>query len=393
MHLPDSEVMRDATRPNVVIFRRELLRYSETFITNQARFLERYSPLLVGTRRGDLPLSSLPVEAKRLLPSRFAKLAEFGLMHGRTPPNFHRMLRHTELVHAHFGPDGTLVLPTLCRTPFRAMPFFVTFHGFDATVADDAMRTRGRVANHFVDSRRALFARANRIIAVSEFVRSRLVATGADPHKVIVHYIGIDTDFFWAPERSEAPQPSVLFLGRLHEKKGATDLIHALARLRSDGLSAACTVAGSGPEEEAVHTLARDLRVEVRFVGAVDPRRARELLHGARVLCVPSTTASSGDSEGFGLVFAEAQACGVPVVSYRSGGVPEAVVDKETGLLATERDVDDLALQLRALLTDDEQWFRMSSAGRTRTVAKFDLRRQTALLEGIYDDARNPSGS
>jgi glycosyltransferase involved in cell wall biosynthesis len=375
------------------MFRRELLRYSETFIANQARALTRYSPFVMGTRRADLPLTQLGVEAGTMLPSKFAKVSELGLLHGVTPPRFHRVLRHADLVHAHFGPDAALLVPSLSRARFRATPLLATFHGFDATGNDDALRALGRVADNFVNARPALFRRANTIIAVSEFIRRRLVATGADPRKVIVHYIGIDTTFFWAPTRTAPPPPSILFLGRLHEKKGATDLLLALARLNKHGVPIACTIAGSGAEESTVRRLAQDLRLDVRFVGPVDAHRARDLLHETRVLCVPSMTASTGDAEGFGLVFAEAQACGVPVVSYRSGGVPEAVADNETGLLATERDIEGLSTRLDTLLTDDETWLRMSTCARWRTVAKFDLAQQTAALERIYDQCRGLPGS
>jgi len=352
-----------SARPSVVIFRRELLHYSETFIVNQARALQRYSPFLVGTRRADLPLSQLGVDATTMLPAQFAKVSELGLLHGVTPPRFHRLLRRADLVHAHFGPDAALLVPSLSRARFRATPLLATFHGFDATSTDDALCALGRIAGHFVGARPALLRRASTIIAVSEFVRTRLVAAGADPRKVIVHYIGIDTGFFWAPARSAPPPPSVLFLGRLHEKKGPADLLRALARLHAQGLPVACTMAGSGEQESTLRSLAQELRLDVRFVGAVDAQRARDLLHATRVLCVPS------DAEGFGLVFAEAQACGVPVVSYRSGGVPEAVADNETGLLVTERDIEGLSARLHARLTDDETWLRMSACGCRRTVA------------------------
>jgi colanic acid/amylovoran biosynthesis glycosyltransferase len=309
-------------------------------------------------------------------------------LHGAAPPAFRRRLGSADLVHAHFGPDATLIVPVLSRGRYRATPFVVTFHGFDATATDDALRASGRVAGRFVDTRPALFRRADTIVAVSEFVRTRLVAAGADPGKVIVHYIGIDTGFFWTPERSAPPPPSVLFLGRLHEKKGTADLFHALARLRIRGIEVGCTVAGTGAEEPSLRRLAHELRLDVRFVGAVDADRARDLLHATRVLCAPSLTAESGDTEGFGLVFLEAQACGVPVVSYRSGGVPEAVADGETGLLTTERDIEGLADRLHRVLTDDELWLRMSACGRRRTVEQFDLARQTALLEDVYDECR-----
>jgi glycosyltransferase involved in cell wall biosynthesis len=371
-----------STLPNVLVFRRELLRYSETFIANQAKALQRYTPHLVGTRRADLPPLELGVDASLLMPTRLAKVSEFDLLHGVAPPALRSRLRHADLVHGHFGPDAALLVRVLSRGRLRAMPFLVTFHGFDATDSDAALRAHGRVAGSFVKARPALFRRADTIVAVSEFVRTRLVAQGADPGKIIVHYIGIDNGFFWTPERSVPPPPSVLFLGRLHEKKGPADLFRALARLGAEGLPVTCTVAGTGDEETALRELARQLRLEVRFVGAFDARRARELLHDARALCVPS------HSEGFGLVFLEAQACGVPVVSYRVGGVPEAVADGETGLLAPERDVEGLADRLRTVLTDDELWLRMSGCGRRRTVEHFDLTRQTARLEDIYDECR-----
>jgi len=373
----------DGTPPtNVVIFRRELLRPSETFIVNQARSLQRHAPHLVGTRLVDIPRSELGVDATTVLPPQLAKVAEFGLLHGVTTPGFRRRLRDAGLVHAHFGPDAAVLVPVLSRGPLRTAPFLATFHGFDATDSDDALRAGGRIAGAFVESRPALFRRADAIIAVSDFVRTRLVSAGADPGKVIVHYIGIDTGFFWAPARSQAPPLSVLFLGRLHEKKGPADLLRALAQLHARGVAAVCTMAGSGVEEPALRRLARDLRIDVRFVGSFGAEQARELLHAARVVCVPS------HSEGFGLAFLEAQACGVPVVSYRTGGIPEAVADGETGLLATERDVDGLADRLQTLLTDDELWLRMSTCGQRRTAEQFDLARQTAALEDIYDNCR-----
>jgi glycosyltransferase involved in cell wall biosynthesis len=371
------------TPPSVLIFRRELLRYSETFIVNQARALQRYAPHLVGTRLVDLPVDELGVDATTVLPARLAKVAEFGLVQGVTTPGLRSRLERSDIVHAHFGPDAALLVPVLSRARTRATPLLATFHGFDANDSDEALRAQGRITGRFVDMRPRLFERASAILAVSEFMRTRLIAAGADPRKVIVHYIGIDTGFFWTPERSAPPPPSVLFLGRLHEKKGPADLLRALARVDTQGVKPPCVIAGTGTEEAALRNLAHDLRLDVSFVGAVDAPRARELLRAARAVCVPS------HSEGFGLVFLEAQACGIPVVSYRTGGVPEAVADGETGLLATEGDIEGLAGRLHTLLTDDERWLRMSTRGRERTVEQFDLGRQTAKLEAIYDECRS----
>ncbi len=77
---------------------------------------------------------------------------------------------------------------------------------------------------------------------------------------------------------------------------------------------------------------------------------------------------------------------GVPVASFLSGGIPEAVAHGETGLLAAERDVEGLAANIKRLLSDEELWQTMSQQARERVRERFDLKRQTRLLENIYSD-------
>jgi glycosyltransferase involved in cell wall biosynthesis len=85
------------------------------------------------------------------------------------------------------------------------------------------------------------------------------------------------------------------------------------------------------------------------------------------------------------MVFIEAQAMGLPVVSTRSGGIPEAVKDGETGLLVTERDPRALAEAILKLMQDDELWQRFSLAGRIRVLDNFNLFKQTRRLEYVFE--------
>jgi colanic acid/amylovoran biosynthesis glycosyltransferase len=87
------------------------------------------------------------------------------------------------------------------------------------------------------------------------------------------------------------------------------------------------------------------------------------------------------------MVFAEAQAMATPVVSTLHGGIPEAVSDGQTGLLAPERDVVTLTKNLRLLLTDEERWRELSVNGVRWVPERFNLRTQTRMLEAIYDEA------
>ncbi len=110
-------------------------------------------------------------------------------------------------------------------------------------------------------------------------------------------------------------------------------------------------------------------------------------MRSARVFCVPSVTIESGESEGFGQVFAEAQATGLPVASFATGGIPEAVTHGETGLLAPERDWQALAANILTLVIDLAAWESMSRAGEEQVRHAFDLRKQCVKLEQIYAEA------
>ena len=105
----------------------------------------------------------------------------------------------------------------------------------------------------------------------------------------------------------------------------------------------------------------------------------------AAIFCVPSVTAHSGGEEAFGMVFAEAQALQKPVVSFASGGIPEAVAHNETGLLAPERDWQTLASYLAILVRNPDLRRKFGLAGRERTLRLFDLKKQTTVLEDIYE--------
>src|SRR5262249_427015 len=106
-----------------------------------------------------------------------------------------------------------------------------------------------------------------------------------------------------------------------------------------------------------------------------------------RVFCVPSIVARTGDAEGFGIVFIEAQAVGTPVVSFASGGVTEAVAHGNTGFLAPERDWRQLARHIIELFRNPGQWSRFSDAAVSRVRSSFNLQRQCALLEQMYVSA------
>ena len=132
--------------------------------------------------------------------------------------------------------------------------------------------------------------------------------------------------------------------------------------------AAELVVIGDGPLRPDYEALAAGLGVRCRFLGTQPPAVVREWMARAAVFCVPSVVAASGDAEGFGIVFIEAQAMGLPVVSTLSGGIPEAVKHGETGLLVAERNPRHWLRRFSQLMQDEELWRRYSLAGRKNVV-------------------------
>lgn len=205
------------TKSNLVFFSGLLLPPSETFIRAQGEGLQQFTPYYVGSRL--VKGLSLPSE-RTLVVNRGGALgtAQEGLFKllGSAPRLYKQVQQlNPVLIHAHFGLNGSLALP-LART--LKIPMLVTFHGSDATKKDEYVR---RSISHQVYFRRreALKREARLFIAVSEFIKSKLVEQGFPQDKIVVHHIGVDTEVF-QPDPAVPRQPVVLFVGRLAEKKG-----------------------------------------------------------------------------------------------------------------------------------------------------------------------------
>lgn len=358
----------------VLVFKETLLQPSETFILAQMRALTNHVPILAGIERAH---PSLPLEQEPLLLSDRGRSisdarAKLYRKSGIAPFFHHKAKRLLpQLVHAHFASGGRTALP-LARA--LGVPLVVTLHGSDVTV-------RGRQPDLY----KRLGKDASLFICVSEFIRNRALEAGFPSHKLIIHYIGIDRELF-SPSASPGTSQGVLFVGRLVEKKGCEYLVRAMQLVQRAHPQCELTVIGDGPQRLSLETLARDLNIRCQFRGTQPAEVIREALQKARIFCVPSLTAANGDSEGLGMVFAEAQAMGVPVVSTMHGGIPEVVVHGLTGLLTPERDYQAIADVLSALLVNDDLWQQFHHAAPKHIEHRFDLKAQTALLEDIYTE-------
>jgi colanic acid/amylovoran biosynthesis glycosyltransferase len=373
-----------SAKPKVVIFCDHLLYLSETFIRAQAQALQQFAPVYAGSRRVcglDLPEASTHIISDGSFGGRVSE-AVFKLF-GSAPALARKLhaLRPV-LMHAHFGPDGLRALPLSQRL---GVPLIVTFHGSDAT----ALNTRRHEApwgHRRYQAKKHVLERNGRLfIAVSDFIRKKLLEQNFSADKVLVHYIGVDTARF-APDQGE-DKPVVLFVSRLVERKGADFLIRAMAEVQKENSSVELVLIGDGPLRGDLERQARKSLRRYRFLGAQSSDVVRGWMDRASVFSVPSVKTRTGEEEALGIVFAEAQAMEKPVVSFLSGGISEVVRHGETGFLSPERDWQGLAQHLSMLLRNADLRRRFGVAGRQRVLKLFDLNTQTSALESIYQSA------
>jgi phosphatidyl-myo-inositol dimannoside synthase len=263
---------------------------------------------------------------------------------------------------------GLVVLPCLLlRLPSAALVF-----GSD-------MAYGGALYRRFL---RWTLPRYQRVLAISRHVAAQAAGLGVAPGRIDLLPPGVDPAFAAGAAAPEAlpstAAPVILFVGRVVPRKGLGPFLrHALPRVLAR-VPAELWVVGGEPSDSLAHgegELARlrhwlagdPVGERVRFFGRVSDEVLRAAYRRAAVLVLPAVV-EERDVEGFGIVFLEAALFGVPAVATAAGGISDAVVDGETGLLAPPGDWDGLAERIVRLLGDDALRERLGAAARRRAV-------------------------
>lgn len=206
------------------------------------------------------------------------------------------------------------------------------------------------------------------IVTVSSFTRDRMISDfRVAPERIRLVPLGVDLARF-TPGAVESSSPFILSVGRLIERKGFDRLIEAFDRIADGFPDYRLVIAGQGPMAEALKTQAAALASSDRidFLGAVGDAELDRLYRACSLFAMPNRTLPDGDTEGFGLIFLEANACGKAVIGGRAGGAVDAIIDGETGLLVDGDDVDNIADALRRLLGDSDYRDKLAAAGLAR---------------------------
>lgn len=218
------------------------------------------------------------------------------------------------------------------------------------------------------------------VLAVSPALASSMSAVTGGPVPDVVPNL-VDTEFF-RPPQSPSPAPfDLLCVAMLEQKKGIDVLLESLARLKKFGRGVRLQVIGDGSERSALETLTNQLGLRrfVTFTGLASRRQVRAAMWNTKAFVLPSRV------ETFGLVLAEALACGIPVVATRCGG-PESFLRMPFGRVVPPDDVDALAEAIAGVLSASQ--LSSSKEGRDYAVTEFGPSAFRARIENIYHIAR-----
>jgi colanic acid/amylovoran biosynthesis glycosyltransferase len=355
---------------------------SQTFIYAQVTGLVRHRPVVLANRRlneGQFPWSKVYVFKDWRRPKWYRLSSRVGLGVAQLqaiafvlPLIFERVT----LVHCHFGEWGVRMLPLQRLLHF---PMIVSFYGYDAT-------TYPRRTGVKSDLRR-LFDSASLVTVLTNHMWTLLLNLGCPAEKLRLLPQGVDLSKFRGVERPDVSELTVLTIANFVEKKGLVYLIEAISLLRARQTPVRCRIIGDGPLRLVLENLVRELGVEdiVEMPGFAEHSDLPDHMAWANLYVQPSVTAADGDQEGLPTAIMEAMATGLPAVGTRHAGIPDLILERETGLLVDERDAEGLA-EAMAVLRNYTLRARLGEAARLHVERSFDQRRQLEKLEDLYDE-------
>jgi len=274
-------------------------------------------------------------------------------------------------LHAHWATGPATAAMVLSR--LLGLPFSFTAHAYDVWREQLLLPEKLRSAT---------FA-----VTCTEYNRQHLAATYAVPlDKIVTVHHGVDVHRYTPFERTSRGEACIISVGRLVEQKGFDRLLRACRRLVESGESFRCEIIGDGPLRERLEGLVEEyrLRDRVTLVGRLHQDDLRKRYAAADMFVLFCVPASDDDRDGIPNVLIEAMATELPVVSTRFSGVPEIVVDEETGILVGTDDESAQAEAVRRMLRDPELRRGMGRAGRIRVMEGFTIEASAAQLDAVF---------
>jgi glycosyltransferase involved in cell wall biosynthesis len=269
------------------------------------------------------------------------------------------------VIHAHWLIPGGLVGAALKKLISGRQQLLVTAHGADVHLTGPRpIAWLKRLAIESADS----------ATVVSRALGETALTLATPDTTIEVVPMGVDLQTRFTPGIEKVDDPVLVFAGRLVAKKGVADLIQATPRVLSKIPNARLMIAGHGPLEDELQSMAKRLSIchAVEFLGSIPNRLMPDVLRKARLAVLPFRTAANGDVEGLGLAAIEAMGCGLPVIVGDVPAIRDVVCHARTGWVVPPDSADQLADAIAYLLSNPEISDRLGAAGRQFAIEHFD---------------------
>lgn len=269
--------------------------------------------------------------------------------------NFFRRFRNVDLIHIQYGTNSKPI-DDLNLAGILKMPVILTFHGHDAFFPiNGIIKERG-----YYDK---IFKIADTITVNTPYLKNQLIKIHCPKNKLKVIPVPINTDFFYTKDLKhyrKNKEIKLLSVGRLERIKGHDQGIKVVRILLNKGYNVKYTIIGEGKFRPELEKLIQDysLSNRVEILGTKSQEEIREFYWKSDVFLMTSRPVK-GIRETQGLVSLEAQACGLPVVAFDSGGIKYTIKDGVSGLLAKENDIECFAGQVEKLVKSSSTYTKL----------------------------------
>ena len=285
--------------------------------------------------------------------------------------------KNIDILYCHFGLNGNM--GTRLKKIGLNVKLITVFHGYDLS---SYIKKYGR--NIYKD----LFKLGDLFLPISRYWAKKLIELGCPENKIYIHHMGINIEKFKVKKKYKKKDREIVLItvGRLIEKKGYEYAIKAFANVCKRYKNIKYSIIGNGPLKIKLENLVADLKLEnkVYFLGELNQKEIIMLYQEANIFLLPSITASNGDKEGIPVVLMEAQASGLPTISTWHSGIPEVVINCETGFLVPEKSVQSLTDKITILINNPKLCIEMGLRGRNIIDKYFNIVKLNRELESNF---------
>ncbi len=292
---------------------------------------------------------------------------------------------NVNILHSHFADIAYRNIEAAAQAGLRHV---VSFYGVDVNY----MPTQD---SSWKERYKALFQSIDRVCCEGHHMAGCITRLGCPEEKIRVHHLGVSVDEIpFKPRRWKRGEPlRVLMASSFREKKGVPYALEALEKLSKRVPLEITLIGDAHPEQRSqdekrkiLKTIERlGLKSKVRRLGYQPYQVFLEEAYKHHIFLSPSVTASDGDTEGGAPIsIIEMMASGMPVISTLHCDIPEIIHHGVSGLLASERDIEGLVVQIEWLIENPGDWGNIIEAGRKHVEAEYHARKQGERLAQIY---------